>query len=104
MFKTFLIINVFNSLVKSKSTKYTTFNLEIELPFVPTPGLALQLPRNRALTITNVSWDVSQAFFRVYLEDYFEVSIGFDDITYSDWIEHFKDRGWSCIGEYDFDV
>lgn len=100
MYKTVLIINIFNDVSKKTSTKFTGLTMEISLPFTPYAGLQLQLSRHRAMTIRGVSWDVSDSFFRVFIEDRFAELHGIDEISYQDWILHFTERGWTSNGEY----
>ena len=99
MYKTYLILNVYNAHALEGATRFTSFTQELQLPFVPTQGLGLTVDYDRSATIARVDWCTRENIFRVYLEDRFEESDGMDDITYDDWIEHFTDRGWDNHGE-----
>jgi hypothetical protein len=99
MFRAILLIDVFNGFSKETSTKFTTFSKEISLPFTPYAGLKLQLSRHRSITISDVSWDVSASFFRVYITDRFAERHGVDEVDYDQWLLHFIEREWLSHGE-----
>lgn len=97
MFKVILIKHVWNSDSPETSTKWALFSRIVELPFVPIPGLGVQLPMQRVWRLRSADWDVEEQLFRCCADDqYME---GIDDY-FEDWLEELREAGWKLEGPF----
>ncbi|VVN44919.1 hypothetical protein [Pseudomonas fluorescens] len=91
MHKVTLLKYVWNGESPEDSTEWVLFSQPLELPFVPLPGLTVQLPMQRSWPLQSITWVVESQEFRCYAEDQYMTDL---DDYFEDWIEHLPEAGW----------
>lgn len=69
MYKVILIKFVWDSDSQESSTEWAMLSRIVELPFVPFPGLGVQLPMQRVWRLQSADWDVEEQLFRCRADD-----------------------------------
>lgn len=97
MYKTMLVINVWDGRSPETSSTFAALCTETELPFAPFPGLSLQLPGQRQWTLKTAAWNVTEHIFHCETDDLFINPLNIDD-DFDEKLNYLVKIGWKLLG------
>ncbi|MCR4532591.1 hypothetical protein [Acinetobacter venetianus] len=99
MYNVNLLLYIWDSHNLEESRNWALAYKKIEMPFIPFIGLEIDFPLERNQKIKSIRWSMESDSFTCTLGNEYSL-YGVDDPMFEEWIEYYKDHGWSIEGPY----
>ena len=101
MYKVKFIKNVWDGKSQNSSSKFSIFKKELELNFVPVPGMKFNFGRRSSESPIDISWISEEQEFHCNMPDEFEHWKFDSHMNYKYNCQSLVDEGWEFVGDMD---
>lgn len=99
MYNVNLLLYIWDSQTLEESKNWAVAFKKIEMPFIPIIGLEIGFALERNQKIKSIKWNMDNKSFYCTLKNEYS-RCGVDDRMFEEWLEYYKDHGWSIEGPY----